>query len=151
MKKYGGAGLKFVQWIGADLGVKSWIQALNGKKVLVISPFEKSIIAQHSVFEKVWKGYEKIPRFQLSTIKAVQSVRGMHPEGLDSWEQSLSYMFEQAMDKEFDVALIGAGAYSLPLGSMIKKVGKVAIHMGGDLQLLFGISGRRWDNNIIIK
>ena len=45
----------------------------------------------------------------------------------------------------FDVALIGAGAYGLPLSAHVKRSGKVAIHLGGALQILFGIKGRRWE------
>ena len=45
----------------------------------------------------------------------------------------------------FDVALIGCGAYGLPLGAAIKQMGKPAVHLGGALQLLFGIRGRRWE------
>ena len=44
----------------------------------------------------------------------------------------------------FDAALIGAGAMGLPIAAHIKKLGKVALHLGGDLQLLFGIKGSRW-------
>jgi hypothetical protein len=45
----------------------------------------------------------------------------------------------------FDIALIGAGAWSLPLAAHAKKIGKKAIHLGGTLQLLFGIRGGRFD------
>ena len=45
------------------------------------------------------------------------------------------------------VALIGAGAYGLPLAAHVKKLGKKAIHVGGGLQLLFGIKGSRWEND----
>ncbi len=47
---------------------------------------------------------------------------------------------------DFDIAIIGAGAYGLPLASFIKNMGKKAIHLGGATQLLFGIKGKRWDN-----
>ena len=50
------------------------------------------------------------------------------------------------MKKKFDVALIGAGAWSLPLAGRIKKTGRSAIHFGGETQLLFGIKGKRWEN-----
>lgn len=45
----------------------------------------------------------------------------------------------------FDVALVGAGAWSLPLVAHAKKLGKKGLHLGGQLQLLFGIKGGRWD------
>lgn len=34
---------------------------------------------------------------------------------------------------------------------MIKKSGKQAIHIGGSLQILFGIREKRWDNGNIAK
>ena len=45
---------------------------------------------------------------------------------------------------DYDVVLIGAGAFSLPLVAHAKRRGKVGIHMGGSLQILFGILGKRW-------
>ena len=41
--------------------------------------------------------------------------------------------------------VLGCGAYGMPLGAAIKRAGRQAIHLGGSLQLLFGIRGRRWD------
>jgi hypothetical protein len=49
---------------------------------------------------------------------------------------------------DFDIALIGAGAYGLPLAACVKQLGKKAIHMGGVTQILFGIIGRRWERPI---
>jgi hypothetical protein len=46
----------------------------------------------------------------------------------------------------FDIALIGTGGSSLPLAVHCKQLGKQAIHLGGALQILFGIKGYRWDN-----
>jgi hypothetical protein len=47
--------------------------------------------------------------------------------------------------KDFDVALVGAGAWSIPLVAHAKNLGKKGLHLGGQLQLLFGIKGGRWD------
>lgn len=54
-------------------------------------------------------------------------------------------MCEEIEKINFDIALIGAGAYGFPLAAFVKEKGKVAIHMGGALQLLFGIKGFRWN------
>jgi hypothetical protein len=51
----------------------------------------------------------------------------------------------EAQTRKFDVALIGAGAWSLPLAARLKQAGRVAIHLGGDTQLCFGIKGQRWE------
>jgi hypothetical protein len=47
---------------------------------------------------------------------------------------------------EFDVVLISAGAYALPLAHHAKKMGKIGITCGGELQLFFGVIGKRWEN-----
>jgi hypothetical protein len=48
---------------------------------------------------------------------------------------------------DFDIALLGCGGYGLPLVNYIKNTKKrSAIYVGGALQILFGIRGKRWDN-----
>lgn len=125
-----------------------WSAALNGKKVVVIHPFEKTIINQYTKNrENIFKNKEVLPQFErLYTVKAVQTIAGEKDERFSNWFEALEWMYEEAMKYDFDVALIGCGAYGFPLASMLKKSGKQAIHMGGVTQLLFGIKGKRWDN-----
>lgn len=49
--------------------------------------------------------------------------------------------FYFAMKINFDTAIIGCGAYGMPLAAQIKNAGRQAIHLGGAVQLLFGIKG----------
>jgi glycerol-3-phosphate dehydrogenase len=56
-------------------------------------------------------------------------------------------MCDQIANVDFQVSIIGAGAYGLPLASFVKRLGKQAIHLGGATQLLFGIRGRRWETD----
>jgi hypothetical protein len=54
---------------------------------------------------------------------------------------------EDRMDStEYDIALIGCGAYGFPLAAHAKRMGKKAVHLGGALQILFGIKGKRWED-----
>ncbi|MDO5614604.1 MAG: hypothetical protein Q4G16_00310 [Cruoricaptor ignavus] len=55
-------------------------------------------------------------------------------------------MKEKISKTDFDIAIIGCGAYGFPLASFIKNLGKQAIHLGGVTQLLFGITGKRWED-----
>ena len=122
-----------------------WTRILNGKKVLVVHPFEASIKKQYSKREKLFEDNNILPEFSLITLKAVQSAAGIRPNFKD-WFDALKFM-ENEIDKiDFDICLLGCGAYGLPLAAHIKKKGKKAIHLGGGLQLLFGIKGKRWDN-----
>ena len=51
------------------------------------------------------------------------------------------------MDRiDYDICLIGCGAYGFPLAAHAKRMGKKGFHLGGSLQLLFGIRGKRWEN-----
>jgi hypothetical protein len=49
--------------------------------------------------------------------------------------------------QEFDLALIAAGAYGLPLAATLKAAGVSSIYVGGALQLYFGVLGKRWVNS----
>lgn len=125
-----------------------WTSALKGKKVLVIHPFKESIESQYKKRTLLFENPDMLPEFQLTVVKAVQTIAGEKDERFENWEQALNYMYEEAMRQDFDVAIIGCGAYGMPLAAMLKKAGKIAIHLGGATQLLFGIKGNRWDNTI---
>lgn len=126
----------------------SWVELLKGRKVLVVHPFVPLINEQYNIREKIYPdGF--LPEFELKTIKAVQSLGGDCNEKFDTWFESLDYMKNKIKEEEFDIALIGCGAYGLPLASEVKKMGKIAIHMGADVQLLFGIKGNRWDGTAV--
>jgi hypothetical protein len=120
--------------------------SLNGKKVLVIHPFSDSIESQYKKRELLFKNKNILPKFDLRTIKAVQTIAGLKDNRFSNWFEALDYMYNEAMNVNFDVALISCGGYGFPLSSRLKNSGKVVIHMGGVLQTLFGIKGLRWDS-----
>ena len=60
-------------------------------------------------------------------------------------------MEDKISEIDFDIAILGCGAYGLPLAAHIKRMGRQAIHLGGGTQLLFGIKGRRWEENYVWK
>lgn len=124
-----------------------WTYALKGKRVLIVHPFVNTIKEQYKCRKQLFKT-EILPEFsELVLVRAIQSSAG-ESESLDysSWFDALEAMKEEIYTKDFDVALIGAGAYGIPLAAYIKSMGKQAIHMAGNLQILFGIRGKRWDN-----
>lgn len=126
---------------------RPWSAALKGKKVLIIHPFEETIISQYQKREKLFPGTEILPAFALKTLKAVQTLCGEKDERFATWFEALEYMVQEALQIDFDVAIIGCGAYGMPLAARLKLAGKQAIHLGGATQLLFGIKGRRWEEN----
>ncbi len=122
-----------------------WTRHLSGKRVLVIHPFTDSITQQYQhKRELLFNDPRILPEFELLTLKAVQSIGGEGAAGYTDWFAALESM-KQSMDSiSYDVCLIGCGSYGFPLAAHAKSRGKQAIHLGGSLQLLFGIKGKRW-------
>jgi len=56
----------------------------------------------------------------------------------------LKYMEDEISKVDFDIALIGCGAYGMPLAAYVKRIGKISVHLAGWTQMLFGIYGNRW-------
>ena len=122
---------------------RPWTRVLKNKRVLVIHPFAETIVDQYNINrEKLFTNPEVLPRFkELHVIKAVQSIAGT-PVDYNSWFDALEYMESEINKVDFDIAILGCGAYGMPLAAYIKRLGKKAIHMGGVTQILFGIKGK---------
>lgn len=122
-----------------------WTRYLESKKVLVVHPYAELIQRQYINRNKLFSNKLVLPDFELETLKAIQSIGG-YADGFDNWFDALKWM-EDEMDKiDYDVALIGCGAYGFCLAAHAKRSGKKAVHLGGVLQLLFGIKGNRWED-----
>jgi hypothetical protein len=117
---------------------------LKGKKVLVVHPFAELIEQQYKNREYIFSNNEILPAFNLQTITAVQSLGGEN-NGFADWFEALQWMKDEIDKRDYDICLIGAGAYGLHLAAHVKRTGKKAVHLGGALQLLFGIKGNRWE------
>ena len=125
--------------------VNPWSSLLAGKKVLVVHPFAQSIQLQYAEKRRLlFPDPDVLPEFELKTLQTVQSIAGATVD-FATWFGACRFMCEQIAGIDFDVCIIGAGAYGLPLASFAKKMGKQAIHLGGVTQILFGIKGRRWE------
>lgn len=125
--------------------ITPWSTALKGKRIVVIHPFSDSIEKQYRKRAYLFENENILPEFHLRTVRAVQTIAGNNDDRFSTWFDALNFMYDQVMSEDFDVAILGCGAYGLPLGAMLKKAEKVVIHMGGATQILFGIKGKRWD------
>ena len=134
-----------MRMLGRDI-----LPIIASSRWLVISPFMKTMQRQitrmkqindpDGKFEIDWDHIVKTCKFMRCPFQS-----HLEPSPFASWEDGLDKLTAEVASREFDVALIGAGAWSLPLGRRIKQMGKSAIHLGGELQLLFGIQGKRWE------
>lgn len=122
-----------------------WSEALMEKKVLVVHPFNETIENQYfKNREYLFQDKRVLPLFKsFETIKAVQTIAGNRGSFKD-WFEALDFMKTEIDKKDFDVAIIGCGAYGFSLAAHVKRIGKKAIHLGGPTQILFGVKGKRW-------
>ena len=125
-----------------------WSEVLKDKKVLVIHPFNDTIESQYfNKREQLFGDKRVLPKFKtFETIRAVQTIAGTDSTFSD-WFEALDSMKAKMDTKDFDVVILGCGAYGFPLAAHAKRMGKKAIHLGGPTQILFGVKGKRWIEN----
>jgi hypothetical protein len=125
---------------------RPWSAALEHKRVLVITPFADTVRAQYARRERIWPNSPSVlPEFHLDTLRCPLSA-ALTPPRFPDWSTALEAMQAEMSRREFDVVLVGAGAWGLPLVAYAKRLGRSGIHLGGSTQILFGIRGARWDD-----
>lgn len=132
---------------------KPWTHSLLGKKVLIINPFVESFIKQMNNGFKIFKDDDKklfLDGQEFKYYKSYQTIADNHIH--NDWFETFKIMCKDIEEIDFDIALLGCGGYGLPLCNYIKsKLNKSAIYIGGGIQLLFGVIGKRWENNEMWK
>ena len=133
-----------------DNNIKPWTHELIGKKVLIINPFVESFKKQEKKF-KMFKETDiflKNQEFKYYKTFNTAAFNYIH----SSWVETFMIMCNDIKNIDFDIALLGCGGYGLPLCNYIKNtLNKSAIYIGGGLQLLFGVMGKRWEKHETIQ
>lgn len=117
-----------------------WLTALRQKRVLVVSPFKNTIEKQTPRLADIWPG--------ASWMEGVEFTSLMFPylideSCLETWWEVYDRIGSIIFQGDYDVALFGCGGLGLLFAKLAKDAGRVGIHIGGHLQLLFGIYGKR--------
>lgn len=123
---------------------KTWLRGLKNKKVLVVNSFARSIEYQYSRKEKLVRSKEyELPEFTLRTYQTLVTQCGERPHNFKNFFEAYDKMLDDIKKIDFDVALVGAGAYGFPLSVELKKMGKIVIETCGHTPLFFGVYGER--------
>jgi hypothetical protein len=125
-----------------------YLPHFRDKKVLLICPFADLLKkrATQEIFEGIWSKFGK-KWFYPRQVDALEFPYGFAKETQQKFPTVLDlfdFIMENIGRKDFDVALIAAGGLSIPIASTIKNMGKIAIDLGGQLQIVFGVVGKRW-------
>lgn len=137
-----------------------WTRFLAGQKVCVVSSFAESMAEQLKQKKNIWPAGEwetLLPdRVEWSFVRSyyppsvAQGVASW-PQEIVCWQDALDYLETKVVETGADIVLIGCGGLGMPLGYRLKRQGKIAIVMGGAIQVLFGIKGGRWKSHPIIS
>lgn len=120
------------------------------KKILVVNSFKESIDKQFKIKDNLFKDKKVLPDFELITYKSVISYCMEKPHS--GWKESYQYMIDDISKIDFDIALVGCGAYSQPIVNFIySSMNKTALNTAGGTPLYFGILGKRWNNDNFIN
>jgi hypothetical protein len=124
------------------------LPSFAGQRLLLVSPIANLLAerANQSTFEAVWAKIGKtwfhpaqVTPLEIPFAMAL-ATRQRFPTVLDLLDDTMARIAAE----RFDVALVGASGLGIPIAARIKSMGKVAISIGSDLQILFGVRGRRW-------
>lgn len=121
-----------------------WTVALAGKKVLVVTSVPDSIEYQYSRKELISPYTNSIlPDFTLITYRMIQTCQGDN-HNYSSWFEALEHVKREVLSIDFDIAIVGAGFYGVPLCNAIKQSGRCAIELCGLTPFIFGVAGKRF-------
>jgi len=137
---------------------KRWTQLLAGRRVCVVSSFTDTIQKQLEQRHMIWGGDAES---FLPTTAQFSFVRtGYAPvlaqgrgewKSCPTWKDAIDQVEAAVLRNDAEIVLIGCGGLGFPLAQRLKKNGKIAIVLGGAIQVLFGIKGERWKNHSVIS
>ena len=133
-----------------------WTEQLKGRRVCVVSSFAETMEKQ--LGKPIWTGEHAglLDGPQWSFVRtgyapSVAQGRAGWPAGCESWEQAVDYIEREVCDTGAEVAVIGCGGIGMVLAGRLRKKGVSCIVLGGAVQVLFGIKGRRWATHSVIS
>ena len=115
------------------------------KRVLVINSKVELMKSQAAKFSDLFpdSGISAAFPERLTYLKSSDTYPGHEPGA--SWSETFQQLCNSVDQIDFDLALLGCGCYGLPLCDHIFSMRRrSAFYVGGFIQLLFGILGKRW-------
>lgn len=145
-----------------------WTRHLAGKRVAIVSSFAHTAIRQlqrgPGVSVSLWSAVEAPETILPPAVVEWAGVRSQYPPtvadpgtpcawpaAIRTWQDAVAYLEAQVHAAKADVALIGCGAIGMVLAGRLVASGVSCVVLGGAVQVLFGIKGRRWQTHGVIS
>lgn len=131
-----------------DQSEHCYLPELRGKRVLIVSSIAELLCqrATQATFEAVWakSGKAWFAPAQVLPMPFPYCYDVHTQQRFGRSEHLLEWIVEQIDPARFDLALIAGSSLGIPIAAAIKGMNRSAIALGGALQVLFGVGGRRW-------
>ena len=129
---------------------RCYLPLLAGKRLLIVTPSARLLAARcdQETFEATWAKTGK-RWFAPASVAAVEFPYGYVTETdtharFGDVLRLYEHVCADIARHEFDVAFIAAGALGIPLAAFVKGLGLIGLSLGGHLQVIFGVRGKRW-------
>jgi hypothetical protein len=124
---------------------ENWLTSVSNKRILIVHPMAKSIQLQRDRLNGLHRSLDFSPA---SVETFIPPMTNGLKVSLKSFDDHLKYSSQALREKirnyKTSLLILGAGSYGVPLAKVGYSEGVTSLHIGGCLQLLFGIMGRRW-------
>ena len=138
-----------------------WSSLLEKKTVAIINSFAQTCEEQTYLSKAIWPTDTQSLLPSSTKWVPIQTyfppnIAGSNNEvswNVESWNTAVEQIVKQVEEERYhiDIAIIGCGALGMIIASKLKEMGIQCIVMGGALQILFGIRGKRWDTHPVIS
>ena len=135
-----------------------WSRNFLYRKVAVVNSFANFAMEQRESAKLIWpdRSESLLPEAQYIPIETgyapvLAKGRAEWDTPINSWQEAVDCVVKRVIESEAEIVLIGCGGLSMIIGNRLKELGKVCIVMGGAIQVLFGIKGKRWENHSVIS
>lgn len=134
---------------------KSLIINLNTNNLCFVSYFaeemnqRKSLIKNKIFNDKKTQWHDTDPTLW-KFVFSENTIKGNEPKD-KTYNEVYQDLLKRCLESDAKIYFLACGCYGIPLCNDLKKAGKKAVYVGGFLQLLFGLKGKRWDDRELVN
>lgn len=141
---------------------QQWTRQLAEKRVCVVSSFTGTIRRQlyGETVGGIWTGEREglitEPGIEWSFVRTGYAPtlglgHGEWPAGITDWKGAVEHTVAAVQATGAQIAIIGCGGLGMIVAGRLRALGISAIVIGGAVQVLFGICGKRWASHDVIS
>tara|TARA_R110002051_G_scaffold36286_1_gene79047 strand:+ start:1600 stop:2352 length:753 start_codon:yes stop_codon:yes gene_type:complete len=123
------------------------ILSKKNKKIGIISSFYRDIIEQVKKITLIYPDFPDINPDLFVVVESYNTNNNNVPEGHTGFNYTLQDLATRVLEHDdVDFWFVSCGCYGMPLQAILKNANKNSMYVGGLIQILFGIMGKRWEN-----